>query len=346
MKSNNLSLFSTALLSLLLLSSCAETSYDGRTRANPLINKMEQPPAPITAAPRQQPTEPQAAVSNYPVLSFVETEVDMDGELVARLEVQLSQASASPVTAIVTLENATAIHYRDFAGFKIPGKIKYSRNEAETRQTIVIPPGTTRMALPDIGGITTRFCDAYFNAKLNKNNVQNAQIVEDTARVNVPCVNAYPSEPAQPVIVEPPPVSRIQEPVPCPPQAAVEARFKSDLVKTFEHARRAEIKVVLDQASSLPVVIDVETQDGTAYAGIDYKPVKMQVVIPAGKKSVEFEVDLIRAHRCAPPGSREHDERFEFSVVATQIANANMQRPEIKVSVKKDVDDDRGCLQP
>ena len=331
MQSNTLLNLSKALIAVVLLSACAKTNYDGAPRIHPFENKLQQPP--VQTPPTVQGTP--VTITDLPVLSFVQKEVTMDGQLVARLELQLSRASTSPVTAVVKLVDATAKHFRDYAGFK--------GNMAETSRTIVIPPGQTRIALPDIGGKTTRFCDTYFNAKLNPNNVQQAKVVDDTAKVNVPCSDAYPTDPEPPVVVPEPPV--IVPPViepPCPPvlvQAPVEARFEHESMKMREHSRRAEVEIELDLKSSLPVTIDIQTEDGTATAGQDYHPLKIQVVIPAGKTEIKVAVDLIGGHKCRAPNQGGDEARYEFSVVATQIANANMQRPEVKISIQKDVDD-------
>jgi hypothetical protein len=347
----------SALVALFLLSSCAETGYDGSTRARPFSN--EQPAVQQSEpAPRGQPIDT-GVISGLPVLSFVESELAMDEELTARVEVQLSKASSTPVTFVVRLENGSAIHYRDYQGFKLPGKIKYSANEAETRQTIVIPPGTTRMALPEIGGITTDYCDGFFYAKLNPNNVQGAQINDDTARISVPCQVSRPRNGLPPPVRMPSPLPPMEEP--CPPepsrpeprpmpvpvpQAPVNVRWAKEFVKKSEDSKRAVMKLEIDRSSSLPVTISVATVNGSAKAGRDFHPVNFNVTIPAGKKSVQFPVELITGDLCAQPGEREHDVRFEFAVVVTRVINGNIARPQARVSVEREFDNDGACRPP
>lgn len=333
---NSVTIFVGAL-ALVFASSCAKTNYDGSTRAQPFVNQMQAPPQP--QAPAVSREVPQPTVTGLPVLSFVQSEVNMDDDLVARLEVQISQPSTLPVTAVVRLENGSAIHYVDFSGFKLPSPIKYSMNEAETSQTIVIPPGQTRVALPDIGGMNGAKCNGIFFAKLNPNNVQNAQVNDDTSKIMIPCVRRAPPAQRMPQPGFQPQPPQPGQTAPCPPQAIqafVNARFENAVIKTNEHARRAEVEIQIDQKSTLPVTIDVETQNATATAEQDFHPVKMQVTIPPGKLSVSFVVDLKSAHHCSE-GQSGDEARFEFKVIATAITNANMQMPQAIVSVKKDV---------
>ena len=347
-------ILSLSVLSLLLLSSCAETGYDGSTRAKAQQNNVVTPPASPEpqAGQRAQPIDT-GVISGLPVLSFVETEVEMDGQLEARLEVQLSKASATPVTFVVNLENGTAIHYTDYQGFKLQSKIAYSRNTAETRQTIVIPQGTTRMALPVIGGTTTYNCNGYFYAKLNPNNIQGAQIADDTAKINVPCEIARPRDSRMPPPVRMPlpqpsaPAPRAQ--VPCPPQrveAPVEVRWAKEFVKKSEDSKRAMMELEIENPAKQDIAISVATVNGSAKAGRDFHPVNFNVFILKGKKSVRFPVELITGDLCAQPGEREHDVRMEFNVVVTRILGGNILRPAARVSVEREFDNDGACRPP
>ena len=337
----NLSIIFNTFISLLfifILSSFAKTNYDDRVRVLPFANKMTPlpPPAPPLSSPTPTP-EPVISTETLPVISFIQSEVTLDLNLEARLGLQLSEASKQPVIITVNLVNGTALHYRDFAGFKV--------KSAEVSQTVIFPPGTTRVNLPVIGGRHTRFCDTYFLAKINLGTQPKARVLNDTAKINVPCTFAEPTEPAP--IVIPPPEPRVE---PCPPvvapspQTPINVRFERERIDTQEHAKRVAVKIILDSISSLPITIELETQDGSAFDQVDYNKIKVQLTIPPGQNSIELPIELIKAHRCKSPELQGRETRFEFRLVATAIYNANMINPATIITVKKDIDDDRGCL--
>ena len=331
-KSNFIAIF---VIAVVFLTSCAKTNYDNSARVQPLATKLQQPPTvppPAGAGKRAPPVN----TENLPNISFVENEVTMDGKLEAHLELRLSAASNQPVTATVNLVNATALHYRDFSGFKTLSSNNHSL--AEVTQTVVFPPNTTRMALPVIGGRQTRFCDTYFFAVINSR-LQQAQVADDTARINIPCTDV--DEP----IVAPTPPPRL-EPIPCPPAPATEARFEFEKIKTSEHATGTSVKIFLNRVSDLPVVIELETHDGSAYSQLDYVGLKVQVTIQPGQIGVELPIQLITAHRCRARNASRwvREGEFEFTLQATAISNATMKNTSTSITVEKDIDDDRGCL--
>lgn len=332
MQFKNLSYLPMAFIVAFVLSACAKTTYDGSPRIQPFANKMDRPPEPTQTEPTPtEPAPPEDPVPSekLPVVSFVQSEVAMDSKYEAQLELQLSEASQKPVTIEVNLKDATAIHYRDFAGFKSHSLVKSKNNSAETSRVVVIPPGTTRMALPVIGGRHTWFCDGYFNAKISRN-LQNAVVMADTARINVPCQAGD----------EPPVVVPTPEPDLCPQQ--VFARFETDRMVMKEHAKRATVKIILDRPASFPVTIDLETQDGSAFSQIDYVKVKTQLTIPTGQTSIELPIELFKNTRCRTADMRRWQQHanFEFHLLVTSIVNAEMLAPTMTIIHKKDVDDD------
>ena len=336
-----LSFLTPLILAIVFLGGCAKTNYDGSTRVKPLSNPEPAPTAQQRGQPAPAPgSTPTAPAGNLPVVSFVQSEVEMDSKLEARLDLQLSEVSSLPVTVVVDLVDATARHYRDFAGFKT--------RSSETSQTIVIAPGTTRMPLPVIGGRRTRFCDSYFNAVINSARLQNAKVVSNSAKINLPCENVAPAidQPTPP----PPVLEPILEPIVQPRQPPVQpcqviARFESEVVDNKEHAKRTSVKIVIDQDLEWPVIIDLETRDGSAYAGIDYVRVKVQLTIPAGQRSVEVPIELLKNDRCRTSDMHRWQKHahFEFNAVVTGITGANMLKPSALIILEKDVDDEK-CL--
>lgn len=332
---------SLAAIAILAFSGCAKTTYDGSPRVQPLATPLQQTTPPPASQDPTPPATPVVPVTpppsgNLPVLSFVENEIVMNGKLEAQLEVQLSQASNLPVTAVIHLINATALHYRDYAGFKT--------RSSETSQTIVLPPGTTRMLLPVIGGRRTRFCDTHFFAVISGKRIQNARVVDDSARINLLCEFVQPAPVDQP----PPTIPPIVVPVPVQPGAPcpmVQARFESEVIENRHHAKRSIVKVVLDRPSELPVIFDIETRDLTAFDRIDYIGMKVQLTIPPGDTSIELPIELINSQRCRTRDMHRWQQHwtFEFQAVVTGMTNANMNRPAALITYIKDVDDDN-CL--
>lgn len=315
---------------VLFLSSCAKTNYDGSAPIQPFGNTSQQIPPEATKEP--EPITPIVETKKFPIISFVLDEVSMNQELEAQLELQLSEASNLPVIAVVNLVSGTAIPHRDFNGFKPYSSARFSR-------TVVIPPGTTRVALPLIGGRRTYNCDSHFFAEINPQKLQQAKVLEKTAKIFLPCEFA-----------ELPEVEPIPEPIPQPiPELPVRAYFQHDYIKTKEHKKRTSVKILLTRASSLPVVLDLETQNGTAFEEIDYVKVKNRLVIPPGQVSIEVPIQLVRAHRCKPKDDDQwwpHDGKYKFHVVVTAIANAEMLQPRATIRVTKDVDNHHGCKSP
>ena len=326
-----------------ILSSCAKTNYDGSTRVQPLATPQATETPPPTRSrevpPPAEPVQPAQPVGNLPVISFVQDDVQMDSRLEAHLELQLSEASKLPVTAVINLINGSALHYRDFAGFK--------SRLSETSQTVVFAPGTTRMPLPVIGGRRTRFCDSSFDAVISANRLQNAKVIDDSARISLPCEMVEPA-PDRPVVVIPPPVAPIvrqPEPAPC---NMVQARFENTTVVNPEHAKKTSVTIVLDRVSDLPVIFDLETNDGSAFQNIDYVKVKVQLTIPPGQTSVQVPVSLLKNKRCRTSEMHRWQQHadFEFQVRITAMSNANMMQPAALIVLKKDVDDEKCSAAP
>lgn len=335
-----LSSLSLALIASLFLG-CAKTNYDGGPQVHPLSNPQPEaiPQANPQATPNTKreelppaPPTPIVASGNMPVISFVQNDVMMNGGLEAQLELQLSEAAKLPVTAVINLVDGSAIHYRDFAGFKSRG--------SETSQTLVFAPGKTRMLLPVIGGRRTLFCDTSFSAVISEKRLQNARVVDGSARITLPCefvepAPDYTSPPQLPAPIVEPRLPVTGEPS-CP---MVQARFESDVIENREHAKRTSVRIVLDRISDLPVIFDIETRDGSALQNVDYIPLRLQLTIPAGQTSIEIPVELLKAKRCRTPDMRRLQQHadFDFAVVLTAMSNANMAQPAARIIQKKDV---------
>lgn len=322
----------TSTLLLLILNSCAKTNYDGSSPIKPFGNQNQQVPPQNSDLPPSSTTPPVGSAKKLPVISFVLDEVTLNANLEAQLELQLSEVTDRPVIAVVNLVHGTAIPYRDYIGYK---PLSSDRSVDRFSRTIVIPPGATRMPLPMVGGSRTTNCDSHFFAKIDYMKLKQAKVFNNTAKVIIPCKYAN----------LPPIVVPIPEPT---PELPVTARFEEEYIKTKEHKKRTSVKVILDRPSNLPVMIDIETQNGSAYEDIDYVKVKVQLVIQPGETSIELPIELVRAHRCKPEDWPRHhrDGKFEFHVVVTEITNATMPQPTSTIRVKKDVDDDRGCKSP
>ena len=329
------------VIAAVFLSACAKTNYDGSQRVQALAKPTEQAqPDPAARQRDQQPAPPATpappirSVGNLPVISFVQQDVLMDSRLEAHLELQLSEASKLPVTAVINLINDSAIHYRDFAGFK-------SRS-SETSQTVVFAPGTTRLPLPVIGGRRTRFCDTSFFAVISASRLQNAKVIDGSARISLPCekVEPAPENPA-PIVVPVVPVV----PEPCD---MVQARFENNIVENREHAKRTQVKIVIDRVSALPVIFDLETNDGSAFENIDYVRVRVQLTIQPGQIAIEVPVELLKNQRCRTSEMHRWQQHahFEFQVRVVAMSNANMAQPAAQIILKKDVDDDNCTAAP
>ena len=326
MKLKNLNCFLKIFVMTLFLSACAKTNYDGSPRIQSFGDKSQQIPPVVPGQP--VPEDPPIVEIKKPIISFVLDEVSMNSKLEAQLELQLSEVSKLPVIAVINLIRGTAIPHRDYNGFK-PYTSRWTH-------TVVIPPGTTRLALPIIGGRMTTNCDSHFFAEINSKKLQQAKVLDKTAKIIIPCDYA-----------ELPPVV---EPIPRPiPDLPVIARFEHDYIKTKEHKKRTSVKILLNHASDLPVVIDLETQNGTAFEEIDFVKVKVRLVIPPGQTSIDMPIQLVRAHRCKPKEDDNwfpHDGKFKFYVVVTAIANAEISQPRATIRVTKDVDKHKGCKSP
>lgn len=147
-------------------------------------NKTETPAQPDSPSAPEGPTRPlpidaPSNSSGLPVLSFSNYSTTLNRKLEAQLELQLSHASDVPVVVEVVLVNGTAIHYRDYSGFKA--------RSGETQQTIIFTPGTSRIRLPIIGGRHTEYCDSIFYVKINKSSLQKATVTDNIAQVLIPC---------------------------------------------------------------------------------------------------------------------------------------------------------------
>ncbi len=171
------------LAGLLILSSCGKKSSEPTAA----INCAPGSTAAGCAAPGPAPAPVVEEI--LPEISFVSTEVAMNAQLKVQLELQLKTAGKTAVVATVKLMNGSAVHHRDFIGFKT----KYPINETE--YTVVIPPGTLKVQLPPIGGRHTLACDTVFYAKIDLLTLEKARSHQQyKATISVPCSVALPWE--------------------------------------------------------------------------------------------------------------------------------------------------------
>lgn len=56
------------------------------------------------------------------------------------------------------------------------------------------------------------------------------------------------------------------------------------------------ITLSLNEAASEDIIVDIETEDQTAKAGINYQGIKKQVIIPQGETQIQISLDLIKVN--------------------------------------------------
>lgn len=105
------------------------------------------------------------------------------------------------------------------------------------------------------------------------------------------------------------------------------ARFERERISAT-HGSIATAKVVLSESSTLPVVIEIETQDGSARADVDYAPVRQRLVVAPGLTSIDVPVRILPQTACK--------DASELYLVVTQIENAEMANKRATVSIAKD----------
>ncbi len=97
--------------------------------------------------------------------------------------------------------------------------------------------------------------------------------------------------------------------------------FAGDAFMTFETADAVELTIVLNESGDAPVVVQVDTSDGTAVAGSDYIAVSETITIPVGGVTATVTVPLIA------DGLIEGDEIFTAALSVPQ--GAELGQPEI-----------------
>ncbi|MBY0554839.1 hypothetical protein K2P97_09940 [bacterium] len=354
-----------------------------------------------------------------PVVSFVNYIVVTDVRNEARLELQLSEASTVPVVVEVYLKNGSALYHTHYSGFKTPSP------NSEVKQTVVFAPNTTKAMLPVIGIRNTDICDLHFFGKINKFELKDVTVVNDTAKILIPCRIPIPPpppiEPPQP----PPPapvislteknkfvmsegesvvlnlefVEAFRENVrfnwaiePTDRKVVVAERFKTlggsatalagtntlaldvsavdidnlkqgdqdfkivlsiasqvieinlaadlllidknksptasfakDRIDLPASGGDGKATIVLNETSTLPIILDIETKDGTALDGKDYVGFKQTFVIKPGDLMIDIPVKLLPKDACL--------NETNFFINVTRHDNATMTKKEAVVLI-------------
>jgi hypothetical protein len=93
----------------------------------------------------------------------------------------------------------------------------------------------------------------------------------------------------------------------------VEDKFVIPVGRTDGHAT-----IVLSESSTLPIRIEIETQEGSALDGNAYVGFKQTFVIPPGQLTLDIPVKIIPKAPC--------EDVTDFSIVVTQTENATMDQ--------------------
>ncbi len=93
--------------------------------------------------------------------------------------------------------------------------------------------------------------------------------------------------------------------------------------------KTAILKLVLNQAAEEDFTVDIQTQDGTAQAGKDYKAVSQTLTIKAGEKSADIKIPIISDNVF------EEDENFTVSLSSSN-KNLAFKNTEATVTILND----------
>lgn len=105
------------------------------------------------------------------------------------------------------------------------------------------------------------------------------------------------------------------------------ARFEPEQI-TAPQGTVATAVILLNETSTLPITLDIETQDGSARAGEHYEAVRQTMVIAPGVNRLEVPVNILAQTACK--------ENSELSVVVTRIENATMERTRATITIPRD----------
>ena len=172
----------TLILALVFFTACEQLTgkKDDPARA---IQRIPDPiPVPQPPPPLPHPAPPPPIVVTKPTLSFGFDEFSHTGatnQLI--LELYLSQPSELTISVDIILADGTALYPKDYIGFD-------GSSANDLRITVEIPPNTTSIQVPPLLFPTEGNCNVEFTARLNKDTVQNADLVKETSTIKVPCM--------------------------------------------------------------------------------------------------------------------------------------------------------------
>ncbi|MCR9202079.1 MAG: putative Ig domain-containing protein [Planctomycetaceae bacterium] len=100
----------------------------------------------------------------------------------------------------------------------------------------------------------------------------------------------------------------------------------ADIPVTYEGLSTWDFRIEIDQPSSLPISVQIITEDGTATAGEDYVAVNETIVIPAGTTVVDRSVSIL------DNSIFEKDEHFTIRILSAE--NGDVVAPEAVVTIR------------
>lgn len=107
------------------------------------------------------------------------------------------------------------------------------------------------------------------------------------------------------------------------------ARYERDLI-TIPQGRSDKAKIILSETTTQPVIIDIETQDGSAKENIDYVPVRQRIILNPGVTIGEIPLQILPQTECKPDS--------DFYLVVTRIENAVMTQTRAHIVIPQDQD--------
>jgi hypothetical protein len=103
------------------------------------------------------------------------------------------------------------------------------------------------------------------------------------------------------------------------------AHFVSDKLTIPVDRTDGTVAIKLNEPSTLPITLDIETQDGKALAGKDYVGFKQAFVIPPGQVTLDIPVKLLLKAPC--------EEATDFSIIVTRKENVTMDQTRALVTI-------------
>jgi hypothetical protein len=286
------------------------------------------PPAPVDPGPMNPPApnpvvtpEPVAPIE-LPSASFEKSVIEVQPLTdMAVARIILNKASDKPV--YINVEANTESAKQSFEPYSDRLMIPANQTSVEVKIKVIRQDICCRLPAPQ-GDVTVG------QFKINVTKIENATMAEPNATVVVKD-NATRCAPPAP---EP------QQPVNPPAPVMPKARFEQPRL-SGDKASQVTAKILLDQPATQDIVVDLETQDGSAKSNVDYVPVKKSLTIKAGESSVDIPVTLLARDKCAPNADPGEGNAGDFTLIVTNITNADMAEKSESISVNEDK---RACL--